>query len=193
MARRAVSEINSGSMADIAFLMLTFFLMTTTMDVDAGLQRRLPPMPDPNQQQEDVKVNRRNILVVLINPSDRIFAGAQPIELNQLKDKVKTFVVNEYDDPNLSEKVLTEVENYGPYPVSKGVVSLQNDRGTSYEIYIKVQNELVKAYNELRDEFSMITYGKLYAKLDETQQNVVRTIYNQNISEAEPRDIGKKR
>ena len=191
MARPA-GEINSSSMADIAFLMLIFFLMTTTMDVDAGLQRRLPPMPDPNQQVEDVKINRRNILVVLINTNDRIFAGGQPIDLLLLKEKVKAFVVNEYNDPNLPEVDITEIENFGPYPVSKGVVSLQNDRGTSYEIYLKVQNELVKAYNELRDEFSMVNYGKVYAKLDETQQKVVRDIYNQNISEAEPRDVGSR-
>ena len=193
MAKRTAGEINSGSMADIAFLMLTFFLMTTTMDVDAGLQRRLPPMPDPNQQVEDVKVNRRNILVVLINSNDRIFAGGQPIELSQLKEKVKAFVVNETDDPNLPEKEMTDIENFGPYPVSKGVVSLQNDRGTSYDIYLRVQNELVKAYNEIRDEFAMQYYGKVYLKLDETQQKVLRDIYNQAISEAEPRDVGKKR
>ena len=189
---RSAGQINSSSMADIAFLMLIFFLMTTTMDVDAGLSRRLPPMPDPNQQVEDLKVNRRNTLVVLINPSDRIFAGGQPIELSQLKDKVKAFVINEFNDPNLPEREITEVENFGSYPVSKGVVSLQNDRGTSYEIYLKVQNELVKAYNELRDEFSMVNYGKVFAKLDETQQDVVRIIYPQSISEAEPRDIGNR-
>jgi len=193
MAIRSAGTINSGSMADIAFLMLTFFLMTTTMDVDAGLQRRLPPMPDDDQQQEEVKINRRNLLVVLINSNDKIFAGGQPIEISELKEKVKAFVVNEYDDLNLPEKEVADVENFGLYPVTKGVISLQNDRGTTYEVYLKVQNELVKAYNELRDEFAMQQYGKVFSKLDETQQKVVRTIYNQSISEAEPRDVGKKR
>jgi len=193
MAKRTAGDISAGSMADIAFLMLTFFLMTTTMDVDAGLQRRLPPMPDPNQPIEDVKINRRNTFVVLINPSDRIFAGGQPIELGQLKDKIKEFVVNVNDDPNLPEKEVTEVENFGAYAISKGVVSLQNERGTSYDIYLRVQNELVRAYNELRDEFSMLNYGKTFLKLDNDQQEVVKKIYPQNISEAEPRDISKKR
>ena len=193
MAKRTAGDISAGSMADIAFLMLTFFLMTTTMDVDAGLLRRLPPMPDPNQPVEDVKINRRNTFVVLINPSDRIFAGGQPIELGQLKDKIKEFVVNVNDDPNLPEKEVTEVENFGTYAISKGVVSLQNERGTSYDIYLRVQNELVRAYNELRDEFSMLNYGKIFIKLDDTQQEVVKKIYPQNISEAEPRDISKKR
>ena len=180
-------------MADIAFLMLIFFLMTTTMDVDAGLQRRLPQMPDPNQPVEDIKINRRNILVVLINSNDRIFAGGQPIELTQLSEKVKVFVLNEYDDPNLPEKEMTEIKEFGPFPKSKGVVSLQNDRGTSYEIYLKVQNELVKAFNELRDDFGMANFGNVFSKLDETQQNVIRDIYPQAISEAEPRDIGRGR
>jgi len=192
MAKRSAGEINAGSMADIAFLMLCFFLMTTTMDVDAGLQRRLPPMPDESQQQEKVEVNRRNILVVMINLNDKISLGGQPIDISQLKDKVKDFVLNPADDVNLPEKEIKEIANFGPYSVSKGIVSLQNDRGTSYEIYLKVQNELVKAYNELRDEFAMQHYGKIYIRLDETQQEIVRTIYNQNISEAEPRDVGKK-
>ena len=193
MSRRPAGEINAGSMADIAFLMLIFFLVSTTMDIDAGLQRRLPPMPDEEQEQEKVEVNRRNILTVLINPSDKIFAGGQPIDLSQLKDKVKEFVLNSADDINLPEKEIKIIDNFGPYPVTKGIVSLQNDRGTSYDIYLKVQNELVKAYNEIRDDFAMQHYGKPYVKLDETQQTVLRTIYNQNISEAEPRDVGKKR
>ena len=190
MAKPA-GEINAGSMADIAFLMLIFFLVTTTMDVDAGLQRILPQMPD--EEQEIMEVNRRNILVVQINLNDRLSAGGQPIDISQLKDKVRDFVLNVNDDPNLSEKEIKDIENFGSYPVSKGIVSLQNDRGTTYDAYIRVQNELIKAYNELRDEFSMQNFGKPFIKLDDVQQKVVRTIYNQNISEAEPRDVAKKR
>ena len=195
MARRPAGEINAGSMADISFLLLSFFLMTSNMDQDAGLQRILPPMADETQQQQSAQVNRRNILTVLINTNDRISAGGQPIDLSQLKDKVKNFVLNEANDPNLPEKELTDVPNFGSYSISKGVVSLQNDRGTSYEIYLKVQNELVKAYNELREEFAMQHYGRPYIVLNEIQQEVVRAIYKQNISEAEPRDISgiKKR
>ena len=76
--------------------------------------------------------------------------------------------------------------------VSKGVISLQNDRGTSYQAYIAVQNELVKAINELRDEWSSANYGKKYAELDEDQQTIVRKAVPQNISEAEPKDVSKK-
>jgi len=189
---KPLPPITTASMADIAFMMLFFFLVTTTMDVELGLQRRLPPMPDENQQLEDAKVNRRNVLVVQINSSNRILAGGQVVDVNQLKDRVREFVLNPNNDPNLPEKKIVDVKNFGPYPVSQAVVSLQNDRGTTYDVYMKVQNELIKAYNELRDEFAIQNYGKPYLKLDEDQQEVLRAIYGQNISEAEPRDVGNR-
>ena len=185
-------EINSSSTADIAFLLLCYFLMTTTMDQDMGLQRRLPPMPDPNQKVEDQKVNRRNIIIVKINSADRLLAGSEPMDVSQLKDKIKEFLTNPANDVNLPEKEEIEIEGYGPCMVSKGVISLQNDRGTSYQAYMAVQNELVKAVNELRDEWAMANYGKAYLKLDEDQQGIVRKAVPQNISEAEPKDVSKK-
>ena len=185
-------EINSSSTADIAFLLLCYFLMTTTMDQDMGLQRRLPPMPDKNQKVEDQKVNRRNIIVVKINSADRLLAGIEPMHVSQLKDKIKEFLTNPANDANLPEKEEIDIEGYGPCMVSKGVISLQNDRGTSYQAYMAVQNELVKAVNELRDEWAMANYGKAYLKLDEDQQGIVRKAVPQNISEAEPKDVSKK-
>ena len=185
-------EINSSSTADIAFLLLCYFLMTTTMDQDMGLQRRLPPMPDPNQKVEDQKVNRRNIIIVKINSADRLLAGTEPMHVSQLKDKIKEFLTNPNNNANLPEKEEIEIEGYGPCMVSKGVISLQNDRGTSYQAYIAVQNELVKAVNELRDEWSMANFGKKYANLDEDQQGIARKAIPQNISEAEPKDVSKK-
>ena len=176
----------------MAFLLLCFFMMTTTMDQDKGLQRRLPPMPDPNQKVEDQKVNRRNIIVVKINSADRLLAGTEPMDVMFLKDKIKEFLTNPNNDPNLPEKEEIDIEGFGKYPVSKGVISLQNDRGTSYQAYIAVQNELVKAVNELRDEFAMVNFGQVYIKLDEEQQNIVRKAIPQNISEAEPKDVSKK-
>ena len=176
----------------MAFLLLCFFLMTTTMDQDLGLQRRLPPMPDKNQKVEDQKVNRRNIIVVKINSADRLLAGTEPMHVSQLKDKIKEFLTNPANDANLPEKEEIQIEGYGPCMVSKGVISLQNDRGTSYQAYMAVQNELVKAVNELRDEWSMANYGKPYLKLDEDQQGIVREAVPQNISEAEPKDVSKK-
>ena len=185
-------EINSSSTADIAFLLLCYFLMTTTMDQDMGLQRRLPPIPDQNQKVEDQKVNRRNIIIVKINSADRLLAGTEPMHVSQLKDKIKEFLTNPYDDPSLPEKEEIEIEGYGPCMVSKGVISLQNDRGTSYQAYMAVQNELVKAVNELRDEWAMANFGKTYLNCDEDQQGIVRKAVPQNISEAEPKDVSKK-
>ncbi|MEG0518077.1 MAG: biopolymer transporter ExbD [Bacteroidales bacterium] len=195
MAReKKIQEINAGSMADIAFLLLIFWLTTTTMDADKGLQRRLPPMPDENQkEQTDAKINRRNIMQVKINQSDRIFAGGQVIDVSQVKDKIIEFIMNPANNESLSEKEMTDIEGFGQYAVSKGLVSLQNDRGTSYDSYIRVQNEIVKAFNEIRDNFASQNYGKKYAFLDETKQKIVRDVIPQSISEAEPKDVSKRK
>ena len=193
MGKKKTPAINSSSTADIAFLLLCYFLMNTTMGSQTGLSRRLPPMPDKNQKVEDQKVNRRNIIVVKINSADRLLAGNAPIDVSQLKDKIKEFLTNPSDDPNLPAREDTEIEGFGTYPVSKGVISLQNDRGTSYAAYIAVQNELVKAVNELRDDFSMRAYGRKFTSLDEDRQNIVKKAIPQNISEAEPKDVGAKR
>lgn len=191
MARKTPG-LNTQSTADIAFLLLCYFLMTSTMDQQSGLQRRLPPMPDQNQKTEDTKVNKRNIIIVKINSSDRLFAGDQLLDVSQLKDKIKEFITNPNNDPNLPEREMKNIEGYGEYPVSKGVISLQNDRGTSYRAYIAVQNELVKAINEIRDDFCKQNYGKAYTFLTEDQQKIVREAIPQNISEAEPKDVTKK-
>ena len=191
--KRNAEGINASSSADIAFLLLIFWLTTTTMNSDKGLQRRLPPMPDENQKQEDVKVNRRNIIQVKINSNDRIIAGGQIMEISEIKDKIVEFVTNPMNLETLPEKEMKEIEGFGQYAVSKGVVSLQNDRGTSYNAYLQVQNELVKAFNEIRDDFAVKNYGKKYNALDEEKQKIVRDAIPQSISEAEPKDISKRR
>lgn len=193
MASKKTPGINSSSSADIAFLLLCYFLMTTTIGSQTGLSRRLPPMPDENQKIEDQKVNRRNIIVVRINSADRLFAGSDPVDITMLKERIKEFLTNPANDPTLPEKEVKEIEGFGAYPVSKGVISLQNDRGTSYQAYIAVQNELVKAVNELRDEFSMVNYGQKFMQLDEEKQDIVKKCVPQNISEAEPKDVGARR
>lgn len=176
-------------MADIAFLLLIFFLVTTTMNVDTGLARMLPPMPEENTDvEQDVK--QRNILTVLVNKSDRLLVGGMPMEVSMLKDKAKEFLSNPTDDPHLPEKQITEVEFFGTVGITRGVISLQNDRGTSYRMYMLVQNELVAAYNELRNELSRTKFGKSYEDLSEDEQKAVQKIYPLRISEAEPKSIG---
>ena len=190
---KPLPALNTTSTGDIAFLLLIFFLVATTMDVDKGIQRRLPPMPDENQKQQDIKVNRRNIVVVRINAQDRILAGGTPMDISQVKDQIKEFITNPANSEALPEKEMKDIEGFGQYAVSKGVVSLQNDRGTSYSAYLRVQNEIVKAFNEIRDDFAMVNFGSKYADLDEDKQRIVRDAVPQSISEAEPKDVSKKR
>ncbi|MGM9788352.1 MAG: ExbD/TolR family protein [Candidatus Cryptobacteroides sp.] len=194
MGKKKTPAINSSSTADIAFLLLCYFLMTTTMGSQTGLARRLPPMPNPNEKVEDQKINRRNIIIVRISSSDRILVGSEQIDITLLKDKVKEFLANPNDDPNKPDKEMKLIEGWGKtVPVSKGVISLQNDRGTSYKAYIAVQNELVKAVNELRDEFARANFGKTYARLSEEEQKWVKEAVPQIISEAEPMDVKASR
>jgi len=189
MARK-VQEINAGSMADIAFLLLIFFLMATTMNVDSGLSRMLPPMPEKNPiQEKKLDVKERNVFIVLVNRYDMLLVNGQRMDVHMLRDKTKEFVLNPNNSPNLSEMKTETFPGIGEWPVSKGVVSLQNDRGTSYKMYMTVQNELVAAYNELRNEFARAQFGKKYVDLTKEEQDIVKDVYPQRISEAEPKDV----
>ncbi len=197
--KRKVQEINAGSMADIAFLLLIFFLVATTMNTDTGLVRVLPPMPPENQKQEDIKVKERNLCLVLINGSGQIMVG-QPgkqefTDLRQLKDKIKEFILNPMDDPNLPEKVEKEIElangSKWVYPVSEGVVSLQTTRDTGYQAYIMVQNELTRAFNEVRDQVALAKFSNKFSELAEGDRNAISKAVPLKISEAEPRNIKK--
>jgi biopolymer transport protein ExbD len=190
MPRREGGTFNAASMADIAFLLLIFFLVATTMDIDTGLSRKLPPMPDPNAQQDNKQIKERNVFVVLINAQDQLMVEGNPLDIHRLRDEAKEFIANPNNSSNLPEKEPKEVPYFGEYMVSKGIISLQNDRGTSYGMYIKVQNELAAAYNELRDELAMSKFGKRYENLISEQQDAVKDIYPQIISEAEPKNIG---
>ncbi len=184
-------------MADIAFLLLIFFLVATTMNVDTGLVRVLPPMPDPNVKQEDIKVKERNLFLVFVSGNGNIMAGGQVIDIHQLKDKTKDFILNRFDDPNLPEKEVVEIEmpngSKWAYPVSQGVVSLQTTRDTGYQVYIMVQNELTRAFNEVRDEVSMVRFGRKFGELQEEESKVITKAVPLKISEAEPRNMGKKK
>ena len=194
MAKRKVQEINASSMADIAFLLLIFFLVTTTMSVDKGLSRRLPPPLPPNMEKKDVEVNKRNILVVLINSNNQLMVQGEPLDVRELKDRAKEFILNEARESSLPEILPVDIEIDGKteaYEVTKNhVISLQNDRGTEYQKYLEVQNELVAAYNEIREEFSKKRFGKSYSELTEDQQLAVQDLYPQKISEAEPKNYG---
>lgn len=199
MARNArkTPEVRADSQADIAFLLLIFFLVATTMNTDTGIARMLPPMPPEDQQQEEIKVKERNLFLVFINGRGDIMAGAagkqEPIDLSQLKDRAKEFIVNPMDDPNLPERTNKEIEmadgRKWVYPVSEGVISLQTTRDTNYQSYIMVQNELTRAFNEVRDEVATRKFGAKYADLPEEERNAIAKAVPLKISEAEPRNI----
>lgn len=190
--QREVQEINASSMADISFLLLVFFLVTTTMSTDEGLSRILPKMKDPNQQQTEQKIKPRNLMEILVNSENRIMVNGEEMEVSQIKEHAKEFIDN--TDPN-NEK-LPEVENvtipgYGSIPAAtQHVISLQNDRGTEYGKYIEVENELVAAYDELRDALSQKIYKKNFNDLTDEQQKNIKLKYPSRLSEAEPKTYG---
>ncbi|HZK94781.1 MAG TPA: biopolymer transporter ExbD [Prolixibacteraceae bacterium] len=193
MAKK-VPEIPSASMADIAFMLLIFFLVTTTMDVDSGLERRLPPPADPNQAQTDIQINERNIFVVLVNAQDQLLVEDEWLAIKDLRAKTMEFLENPKNLTTLPEKEVKEVPFFGPTEVEKNaVISLRNDFGTTYGMYIRVQNELVAAVNDLRDAKAMQKWSKKFKDLNEAQQNAIKMIYPQKISEAEPKKVGVKK
>lgn len=189
--KRAIPEINAGSMADIAFLLLIFYLVTTTMDTDKGINRKLPPW-DEDLGQDIPPIKERNIFTVLVNSNDQLLVEDEYLEISQLREKAMEFVDNNGDGSCTyckGYKVSSSSDN-----PDKAVISLQNDRGTSYGMYVKVQNELVAAYEDLRDKYAEEEYGKSYRGMDaEEDKDVIKEIkgaYPQKISEAEPLNIG---
>ena len=191
MAKK-IPQINASSMADISFLLLIFFLVTTSMDVNQGLTRRLPAPIPPDQKIEDTDINKRNLLVVKINSANQLMVQGQEMSVKQLREKAKEFIANVNDDANLPK--LYEEDFGEPIGVVKyaknHVISVQNDVDTQYQAYLDVQNELVAAYNELRDECARKYFHKGYNELDEDQQKQVQKVYPQKISEAEPKNYG---
>ena len=188
MAKRAAPEINAGSMADIAFLLLIFFLVTTTMDVDTGIIRKLPPPDDGTI----TKHKERNTLRILINSHDKLMINGKPGDISILKDKTIDFMSYHPNDETYPECELEFFEKLGTERYrSKGLVSLKSDRGTSYEMYITVQNELAAAFRQMKDDLSLEIYGVKYDQLiDENKILGINEAVPIRISEAEPEDIG---
>lgn len=188
-------------MADIAFLLLVFFLVTTTMDTSWGLARKLPP-PLLENQPDPPPIKDRNVFVVLANANDQLLVEGELLEIHQLRAAAKEFIANPQRKENLPEFKEEDIPLLGTMQVSKQVISLQNDNGTSYDLYIQVQNELAAAYTELRNELAMQKFGMSYDKLEELAKaeeggekyaamvDAIRDVYPQRISEAEPKDVG---
>ncbi len=190
MAKRAAPEINAGSMADIAFLLLIFFLVTTTMDVDTGITRILPPPVKNNKENVDVK--ERNVMKVLINSHDLMLVNGKPADVSGLTQKVIDFMSlhpNNSAYPEVQEKLIPQLGK--KVLMSKGIVSLKNDRGTSYAMYISVQDAIAKAFNEMKDQQSMKYYGLKFDQLVNPKKiKIINKLVPTRVSEAEPENVG---
>jgi len=194
MARRETPEINAGSMADIAFLLLIFFLVTTTMDIDTGISRKLPEKQDPNIVPPILK--EKNVFEVNVNRNDDILVeGDTYMQVKDLRAAAMKFIDNGGGtNADLQKDKLTACTwcEGDRNPASsdhpkKAIISLQSDRGTSYAMYVSVQNELVGAYTDLRNRYANKKFGKDFNKLTGDEQKEIQTnIYPQIISEAEP-------
>tara|TARA_X000000368_G_C22963532_1_gene682092 strand:- start:14 stop:637 length:624 start_codon:yes stop_codon:yes gene_type:complete len=207
MARRSAPEVNAGSMADIAFLLLIFFLVTTTIETDSGINRKLPPM---DEIIDPPIIKERNIFTVVVNKNNQILVEEKPMDLRDIRKEAVAFLDNggglgdEACDYCQGNKDRSSSDN-----PEKAIISLKNDRETDYKVYISVQNELVAAYNELRDrEFSRLypSENMSYVEADKKYSDprsdktvkeklkeklsVIKTLYPMKLSEAEPNKTG---
>ncbi|WP_435414301.1 ExbD/TolR family protein [Polaribacter aestuariivivens] len=208
MARRENPEINAGSMADIAFLLLIFFLVTTTMNVDSGISKKLSEKPPPDYVPPIVK--ERNIFEVNLNFRNELQVEGERMEIKDLKEAAKAFIDNGGGEGKVENGVATGPCTYckgekssesSDHP-NKAIISVLSDRGTEYGVYLKVQNELLKAYTELRNRLSTERYGISFDELEEAYKEDrenealkrkvedIKTAYPQIISDAEPTSSG---
>lgn len=198
-SKRKVPAINGSSTADIAFILLIFFLITTSMDTDKGLKRRLPPLVPKEEKQNDIEINERNIMQLLVNRQNQIavLKGANTVivPLHELKDKVKEFIVNPADDPQLPEKEVRDIPGLGNRNVTTQsyAISLKSEVETSYQTYISVQDQLLKAYKEVWDETSEKEYRKKFDELNPNQQKSIIDMYPMHISEMPLSNYEKKK
>ena len=191
--KRKMPGLNTSSTADISFMLLIFFLVTTSMDTDQGLARTLPKPPEDDQKDIELKVKERNILNIRINKDNYLLIGDDYATLADVKERAKEFIKNEENKPNLPELKPKKIKGLGNKTMmvtENHVISVQTDRGTDYGVYFAVQDALVSAYNELRDELAKEEFGYKYESLTADQQKAIREVYPQKISEAEPKKYG---
>lgn len=190
--KRKMPGLNTSSTADISFMLLIFFLVTTSMDTDQGLGRTLPKPPEEDQLNNEIKVKERNILNIRINKDNYVMIGDDYATLDDVKERAKEFIKNADNKPNLPELKAKKIKGLGKTMMvtENHVISVQTDRGTDYGVYFAVQDALVAAYNELRDELSKQEFGFRYEFLKPEEQKAIREVYPQKISEAEPKKYG---
>lgn len=176
---RMNNEINAGSMADIAFLLLIFFLVTTTIAEDKGILVKLPPWSD--EEPDITRLKERNVYSVLVNAQNQLLVREEPMRLADLRENAKEFIAN----PRRMENMAESPKN--------AIISLKNDRGTNYETYLAVYNELKGAYDELWDELAQRRYGEPYSEdMPFAQRKAIKTEIPMVLSEAEPTNFGEE-
>lgn len=191
--KRKMPGLNTSSTADISFMLLIFFLVTTSMDTDQGLARSLPKPPEDDQKNTELKIKERNILNIRINKDNYVMVGNDYASLADIKERAKEFIKNADNKPNLPELKPKFIKELGKNVMitKEHVISVQTDRGTSYGVYFAVQDALVTAYNELRDEAAKEYFSKKkFEFCTPDEQKAIREIYPQKISEAEPKKYG---
>ena len=187
MARREAPEVNAGSMADIAFMLLIFFLVTTTMDVDTGIARKLPPIQEDELENKPPPIKMKNLFEVVANGKDQLMVEGNLMSPRDLRQATKEFLNNNGDGScDYCTGAGNPASSDNPH---KAIITVMNDRGTSYELYITIQNELVAAINELRDELALSKFGVPFEELKEEDQKDIQKKFPQKISEAEPVDL----
>ena len=177
---RMSNEINAGSMADIAFLLLIFFLVTTTIAEDKGITVKLPPWSE--EDPDITKLKSRNVFAVLVNAQNDLLVRGEVMDITMLREKTKEFIVNPTKREDLSERP------------TKAIITLKNDRGTNYETYVNVYNELKAAYDELWDEMCLRKYGVKYSEdLSLAWRKSIKDEIPMVLSEAEPTNFGEEK
>jgi len=185
---RKVPGLNTTSTADISFMLLIFFLVTSSMDTDKGLPRQLPP-PQDEQKEQELMVRERNVLELRLDADDRLTIGGEQASLSQLEQRVVEFVANAKNDLSLPEKSTRDVNLFGRTQVSdRHIISIQVDRHTSYDAYFQMQNAIVAAYNNLRNQLAQSRFGHSYAQCSAEERDAVNMVYPQRISEAAPEE-----
>ncbi len=193
--KRKVPGLNQSSTADISFILLIFFLVTTSMDTDTGLPRRLPEW-DPNVEEQELTIKERNVMTVKVNMNNEILVKNgkmnRVIDISELKDIAKEFIANPNDDVNLPAIEPYDIEGYGTVNTTiKHVIALDTDLSANYSVYFKVQHELSLAYTELRDAWARRYLGKPLSECDpKTEEPIARAVYASKISETNPKEYG---
>ena len=183
--------INAASVADISFMLLILFLMVTSMDVDKGLSRQLPP-PDPTQEERDeARVSERNLMKVSITADNRLLIDEKDASLNDIRQRVMAFVENGDERADMPEKHEVDIPLLGMCRVTdRHLIQIEADRGSSYDTYFTVQNEIVAAYNTLRTRLAQKRFGRSYAQCTEAQKEALRAYYRQRVSEVYQKEEG---